>query len=84
MNYIKKLQDQNRDLNNQLIEAQKMAFALLDYASSRKFCGDLEDELIHKNDVIRRIEPVLNELILDEINPIETEFKSIAERLIQV
>ena len=79
MNYIKKLQDQNRDLNNQLIEAQKMAFALLDYASSRKFCGDLEDELIHNKDVIHR-----TQLILNEINPIETEFKSIAERLIQV
>ena len=84
MNYIKKLQKENEDLKNQIREANNHARHLYEYACSEKFMGEIEDQYINKNDVIRRIEPVLNELILDEINPIETEFKSIAEKLIQV
>ena len=65
MNYIKKLEKENKELKNQIIEAYHYARHLYEYACSDKFMGEIEDQYINKNDVIRRIEPVLNELILD-------------------
>ena len=65
MNYIKKLQKENEDLKTQIREAKHYARHLYEYACSDKFMGEIEDQYINKNDVIRRIEPVLNELILD-------------------
>lgn len=70
MNYIKKLQTENEDLKEQLQKTNEFAMELLKYASSEKFDGDwenrkesyIEDQMIHKMDVINRIQLVLNEI----------------------
>ena len=70
MNYIKKLQTENEDLKEQLQKTNEFAMELLKYASSSKFDGDwenrkesyIEDQMIHKMDVINRIQLVLNEI----------------------
>jgi len=62
MNYIKKLQSENAELQSQLKRAEEMAVELLIYASSEKFWGDwenrretfIEDQKINKTDVINR------------------------------
>ena len=70
MNYIKQLQTQNSELQDQLKRAEEMAVELLTYASSEKFWGDwenrretyIEDQKINKTDVINRTQLILNEL----------------------
>ena len=70
MNYIKKLQSENAELQSQLKRAEEMAVELLVYASSEKFWGDwenrretfVEDQRINKTDVINRTQLILNEI----------------------
>jgi len=62
MNYINKLQEENKELKLRLNEALHYAEHLWEYAHSEKFMGEIEDEYINKKDIFLRVAPILKEL----------------------
>lgn len=65
MNYIKRLQQENADLQAQLKRIQEVTMDLMAYAQSDKFSGASDiGTYISKNDVIARTQLILNEINL--------------------
>ena len=62
MNYIHKLEAENRLLKSQQTVALHFAEELWNYANSEKFMGEIEDQYINKKDIFLRLEPILREL----------------------
>jgi len=62
MNYINKLQEENKELKTRLSEALEHTEHLWEYANSDKFMGEIEDEYINKKDIFLRVAPILKEL----------------------
>ena len=62
MNYIHKLQEENKELKSKLNEALHHTEHLWNYANSDKFMGEIEDQYINKKDIFLRVEPILREL----------------------
>ena len=65
MNYIKRLQQENADLQAQLKRIQEVTMDLMAYAQSDKFSGASDiGTYISKHDVIHRTQLILNEINL--------------------
>ena len=65
MNYIKKLQSENAELQAQIKRIQEVTMDLMAYAQSEKFSGDGDiGTYMSKYDVIARTQIILNEINL--------------------
>ena len=65
MNYIKRLQQENADLQAQIERIQEVTMDLMAYAQSDKFSGaSYIGTYISKHDVIHRTQLILNEINL--------------------
>ena len=65
MNYIKRLQEENAELQAQIKRIQEVTMDLMAYAQSDKFSGASDiGTYISKNDVIHRTQLILNEINL--------------------
>lgn len=65
MNYIKQLQSENAELQEQIRRIQEVTMDLMAYAQSDKFSGGGDiGTYISKNDVIHRTQLILNEINL--------------------
>ena len=63
MNYIKRLQEENAELQAQIKRIQEVTMDLMAYAQSDKFSGASDiGTYISKNDVIARTQLILNEI----------------------
>lgn len=63
MNYIKRLQTENAELQAQINRIQEVAMDLMAYAQSEKFSGDGDiGTYVSKYDVIARTQLILNEI----------------------
>lgn len=63
MNYIKKLQEENAELQEQLKRIQEVTMDLMAYVQSEKFSGDGDiGTYVSKYDVIARTQIILNEI----------------------
>ena len=67
MNYIKKLQAENKELKDSLQATRQATLDLYSYCASEKFAGVGGyggNTYINKNDVFLRLEPIFNAIIL--------------------
>jgi hypothetical protein len=65
MNYIKRLQEENAELQAQIKRIQEVTMDLMAYAQSDKFSGASDiGTYISKYDVIQRTQLILNEINL--------------------
>ena len=63
MNYIKRLQEENAELQAQIKRIQEVTLDLMAYAQSEKFSGEGDiGTYISKYDVIHRTQLILNEI----------------------
>jgi len=65
MNYIKQLQEQVKELENKLEQANDATMELYAYCASEKFQGEPGyggPTYINKQDIFLRLEPILNVL----------------------
>ena len=63
MNYIKRLQEENAELQAQIKRIQEVTMDLMAYAQSEKFSGASDiGTYISKYDVIARTQIILNEI----------------------
>jgi alanine-alpha-ketoisovalerate/valine-pyruvate aminotransferase len=53
--------------------------SIREYALSQKFMGSLENELIHKSDIIRMVDEALNPFFSDEEQDVENISESHSE-----
>jgi predicted RNase H-like nuclease (RuvC/YqgF family) len=65
MNYIKRLEDENKVLKNKMTEVKAKIMELENYLNGPKFhCGDSLDNYVNTQDVIDRIKDIKTDLIL--------------------
>jgi len=59
-NHIHRLQDENAELQREVRNLRAGLEMIRDYALSSKFNGDLEDQMINKQDIVQRVDQALN------------------------